>query len=189
MNKTINTTMLVALLLFLSAFFVANVNFLSGYYVRATMCAPGDIDFDGRIAEDHDYNRLKTYFTFHQYNSCADLNKDGLVNEADLTIFNSLKSEQDSSRQTRGRYCANECSLEGEKVCTKDDEKDAAGNIILRGEGNLYKVCGNFDPDPCLEWSPESYACPQSSRCRSKNPGTDMCILANLAEENILQSR
>lgn len=188
MNKTINTTMLVALLLFLSAFFVANVNFLSGYYVRATICAPGDIDNDSRIAEDADYNRLKAYFTFNQYNSCADLNKDGLVDQSDISIFNILKSKQDSSRQLRGHYCGDECPAEGEKICTKEGGVDSQGKVILRGEGNLYKVCGNFDTDPCLEWSSESFACPQSSRCRSKNPGTDMCILANLAEENILQS-
>ena len=188
MAKTINATMLIALLIFLSAFFVANVNFLSGFYVRSTTCAIGDIDNDGRIAEDYDYNRLKTYYTFNQYNSCADLNKDGLVNQEDISIFESLKAEHDSLRQSRGHYCADECQTEGEKVCTKEGVVNSNGKVISTGEGNLYKVCGNFDTDPCLEWSKESYACPKSARCRSKNPGTDMCILANLPEENVLQS-
>ncbi len=184
MAKTINTQLLVALLLFLSAFFVANVSFLSGFYVRGVACPSGDVNHDGSIATETDVKSLKELLTSFTYIACGDLNKDSKIDSDDMNLLLSIKAREDAVRQNRGRYCANECP-EGEKVCTAQDYVNSAGAVIQKGS-NLYKVCGNYDEDPCLEWSKESFTCPTGSRCRPKNPGTDVCILANLAEENVL---
>lgn len=183
MVKTINTTLLIAILLFLSAFFVANVNFLSGFYVKVS-CAPGDINHDGDIATGDDASALKYLIETSGYTSCGDLNEDGKVDSADKSIFLSIKTREDTERQKDGRYCFNECPAEGEKACTAQDYT-LNGKVIQRN-GNLFKTCGNYDTDPCLEWNPDSSACPQGERCRPKNPGSDVCVSANLAEENVL---
>lgn len=188
MAKTINIPLLVALLLFLSAFFVTNVNFLSGFYIQSsieTRCSPGDVDHDGNTATELDVQAIDYLIQSFSYTTCGDINKDKRVNYMDHSILLTLKAREDASRQGRGRYCFNECSKEGEKVCTAQDYVTSAGAVIQKGN-NLYKLCGNYDTDLCLEWSPDSFSCPNGSTCRLKNPGTDTCVLANLAEENVL---
>jgi len=47
--------------------------------------------------------------------------------------------------------CSDECSYYGQKTC--------AGT-------NSYKICGNYDSDPCLEWS-SSHSCPSGYICQN----------------------
>jgi hypothetical protein len=59
--------------------------------------------------------------------------------------------------------CISECSSAGQKEC------------LPVGPGAYYRVCGNYDSDPCLEWS-LGIACTSSQSCSNGN-----CVAANAA--------
>lgn len=185
MVKAINSIVLVALLVFLASFYIASVQNISGSYAYRgeRTCAAGDLDRDGSIATDQDVDLMDTIIDFVHYDSCADLDKDRDVDSDDMALLNSIKSRYDAQRQSRGRYCFDECPAEGEKICTAEGAIVTSGGTIARGEGVTYKICGNYDADPCREWSTETFACPQGTRCRIKM-GSDICLLANIPESN-----
>jgi hypothetical protein len=65
--------------------------------------------------------------------------------------------------QIDGSCCRNECSQVGLKGCTN----------------NGYQTCGNYDTDPCLEWS-SMVSCPAETTCVRGN-----CIAINLPKPEV----
>jgi hypothetical protein len=192
-KKTTNNTILVAtLLFFLIGFFVSNVNLTGNLsYTGVRGCAYGDVNRDDKIATENDFERLeKAIRGSVGITECADVNRDGVVNDADMDALFLIASQLNEERNTRGRYCFDECS-QGEIVCIAEHKLSVQERrVIAKGSrANIYKTCGNYDSDPCLELSPESYSCGTGTKCQIKNPGSDICLNLNLAEENIINSR
>ncbi|MDP4012511.1 MAG: hypothetical protein Q8R00_02800, partial [Candidatus Nanoarchaeia archaeon] len=95
-KQTTNKTLVVALLFFLAAFYVANVNISGNYAYRQSYlaCAPGDVNRDGAVATDRDFERVMRIIDGdYAFNECADINKDGLVNQRDIDELYRLRLE------------------------------------------------------------------------------------------------
>lgn len=190
-RTTRDSFLVVALLFFLTGFFISNTTYTGEYtYKGVRGCTLGDINNDGVIANEDDFSKMEHMIRGSLAPvACADLNDDGVVNEADMQALMVVAKPINEARAERGRYCFDEC-IAGEKICVAEHKVSVqTGQVIAESEGNIYKVCGDFDEDPCTEWSYETLACPQGMRCRIKNPGTDICESSNLPEENLLKIR
>lgn len=94
-KQTTNKTLVVALLFFLAAFYVASV---SGYHSFRQdfhlACAPGDVNRDGAIATDRDFERLMRVMDGdYAANECADVNRDNIINKKDVDELYRLNLE------------------------------------------------------------------------------------------------
>jgi len=92
---------------------------------------------------------------------CGDYNTDGCLEWGDAT-------DCDPQTCTNG-YCADACADE----CTAPDARTC--------DGNGFKVCGDFDEDPCLEWGTVQ-ACGPGQTCSAGYCGDtcqDECTVAN----------
>jgi hypothetical protein len=52
--------------------------------------------------------------------------------------------------------CVNECNTIGERRCIENQPE---------GGNSLYQICGQYDNDPCLEWSPQQ-SCGENHYCQ-----------------------
>ncbi len=72
--------------------------------------------------------------------------------------------------QCKAGSCIDECGSSGLKEC------------LPLGNQSDYRTCGNFDSDPCLEWSYSN--CSQGSRCENGS-----CIQSNTLDLGFLSDR
>jgi hypothetical protein len=92
------------------------------------------------------------------YQECGNFDEDSCLEWGPI---NSCQEGQTCSSGKCSDLCSHECDQEGIREC----------------EGNGFKECGNFDSDPCREWSPVT-SCGQDQTCKNGNcdlPSNDKC--------------
>lgn len=107
---------------------------------------------------DSDLCKEGNYYCASGSLACSDTNEntyelcDGLDNDCDGSIDDNAFCPGGTTCVDGYCTCNDECSPSGTKVCANT---------------NTYQECGNWDPDPCLDW--QYIVCPKGYTCVNGN--------------------
>ena len=151
----------------------------------APICTVGDANLDGTItkselSEKSDYTDvIKALFGLLEFPyetfCCFDTNKDG-----EITPGDALNVYKYASGMTDYGYTGEYCYEPTETIACTDDctTSGARGCIDTPGYESKYKVCSNYDADPCLEWG-SMKDCGSGEVCSDGNCLAPICTIGD----------